>query len=136
MADWSTMVRAPLIWLGEPDPIASIDMAQAEDAELGDIRELFDLCVGEFRPDIVYGAATFVEAAAAVPVGYNNNPWCDLLLRIAGDKDGNVSAKRLGEWLRRISGRVVRISNGRRFRLVKEPYLRVGRAQYRLKEVT
>jgi hypothetical protein len=69
------------------------------------------------------------------PAGFNLNPFRELLLRIAGDKDGNISAKRLGEWLRRNSGRVVRVADGRRFRLVREPHVHDGRAQYRLKEV-
>src|SRR5262249_13856736 len=126
----------PLVWLGEPDPVASIDTTQAEDPELADVRELFNLCVDEFKPDAIYGTATFIEAANAAPVGFNPNPFKDLLLRIAGDKDGNISAKRLGEWLRRNSGRGVRIDDGRRFRLVREPHVRAGRARYRLKEVT
>jgi len=135
-AEWSTMVRAPLVWLGEPDPVASIDKTQAEDTELANLRGLFNLCVGEFRPDTIYGTVTLIEAATAAPAGFNPNPFKDLLLHIAGDKDGDISAKRLGEWLRRNSGRVVRIDDGRRFRLVREPHLRDGRAQYRLEEVT
>jgi bifunctional DNA primase/polymerase-like protein len=135
-AEWSTMVRSPLVWLGEPDPVASIDATQAEDPELADLRELFDRCLGEYLPDTVYGTATFVDAANAAPVGFNPNPWRELLLRIAADKDGDISAKRLGEWLHRNSGRVVRVSDGRRFRLVRQPHLRDGRRQYRLEEVT
>jgi hypothetical protein len=135
-AEWSTMVRSPLVWLGEPDPVASVDKTQAEDPELADLRELFDLCVGEFRSDAVYGTATFITAANAAPVGFNPNPFKELLLRVASDKDGDISAKRLGEWLYRHSGRVVRISDGRKFWLVREPHVRSGRAQYRLKEVT
>jgi hypothetical protein len=135
-AEWSTMVRSPLIWLGEPDPVASIDTTQAEDSELADIRELFNLCVAEFKPDTIYGTATFIEAASAAPTGFNPNPFKELLLRVAGDKDGNISAKRLGEWLRRSSGRVVRIADRRKFWLVREPHVYCGRARYRLKEVT
>ena len=135
-AEWSTMVRSPLVWLGEPDPVASVDATQAEDPELADIRELFNLCVDEFRPDTIYGTATLIEAASAAPVGFNPNPFRDLLWRIAGDKDGDISAKRLGEWLRRSSGRVVRIADGRKFWLVREPHVRTGRAQYRLKEIS
>jgi hypothetical protein len=134
-AEWSIMVRSPLVWLGEPDPIASVDTTQAEDPELADLRELFNLCVDEFRADTIYGTATFIEAASATPIGFNPNPFRELLLRIASDRDGNISAKRLGEWLRRNSGRVVRIADGRKFRLVREPHVRMGRAQYRLKEV-
>jgi hypothetical protein len=134
-AEWATMVRAPLIWLGEPDPVASIDATQAEDPELADLRELFNLCVNEFRSDTIYGTATFIEAANAAPVGFNPNPFKEFLLHIAGDKNGDISAKRLGEWLRRNSGRVVRIADGRKLWLVREPHVRMGRAQYRLKEV-
>jgi hypothetical protein len=134
--EWSTMVRSPLVWLGEPDPIVSIDATQAEDPELANLRGLFNLCVDEFKPDAIYGTVTLIEAASAASIGFNPNPFKDLLLRIAGDKDGNISAKRLGEWLYRNSGRVVRIDDGRKFRLVRQPRLRDGRAQYRLEEVT
>jgi putative DNA primase/helicase len=48
-AEWSTMVRSPLIWLGEPDPVASIDTTQAEDPELADLRELGEWWRGELR---------------------------------------------------------------------------------------
>jgi putative DNA primase/helicase len=135
-AEWSTMVRSSLVWLGEPDPVASVDATQAEDPELADLRELFDRCLGEYLPDTIYGVATFVEAANAAPVGFNPNPWRELLLRIAADKDGDISTRRLGDWLHRNSGRVVRVIDGRRFRLVRQPHLRDGRAQYRLVEVT
>jgi Bifunctional DNA primase/polymerase, N-terminal len=135
-AEWSTMVRSPLVWLGEPDPITSVDKTHEEDTELADLRGLFNLCVSEFKPDAIYRTATFIEAASAPPVGFNPNPWKELLLRIAGDKDGEISAKRLGEWLHRNSGRVVRIEDGRKFWLVRQPHLRDGRAQYRLEEVT
>ena len=133
--EWSMMVRAPLIWLGEPDPIASVDDAQAEDTGLADIRELFEWCVSEFVPDKIYTSAGLIEAACVPPAGFNPNPIKELLLRIAGDKDGNISPKRLGEWMHRNSGRVVRIADGRRFRLVREPHALSGRARYRLTEV-
>jgi hypothetical protein len=134
--DWSRMVRAPLVWLGEPDPVASIDTTMVEDPELADVRELFGLCVQVYAPDAVYATKTFMDAADAPPAGYNTNLWRDLLLRVAGDKDGDISARRLGDWLHQISGRVVRLEDGRRFRLVREPHVLRGRAQYRLKEVT
>jgi putative DNA primase/helicase len=135
-AEWSTMVRSPLVWLGEPDPVASVDATLIEDPELGDIRELFGLCMSEFKPDTIYTSAGLIESAQAASVGFNPNPLKELLLRVAGDRDGDMSAKRLGEWLHRISGRVVRLEDGRRFWLVREPHLRSGRAQYRLREVT
>jgi hypothetical protein len=41
--EWSRMVRSPLVWLGEPEPVESMESARDEDPELGDIRELFEL---------------------------------------------------------------------------------------------
>jgi hypothetical protein len=134
-AEWSTMVRSPLIWLGEPDPVASIDTTQAEDLELADLRELGEWWLGELKLDEDYLSARLVEIAHEVPHGFNANPLKDLLLRIAGDKDGDISIKRLGEWLRRNSGRVVRLSDGRRYWLIRRQ-TRIGRAAFRLSEVT
>jgi hypothetical protein len=134
-AEWSTMVRSPLVWLGEPDPVASVSATQAEDPELAELREWIELWLAEFLLSTGYSSASFVEAASVAPAGFNTNPIREFLLRIAG-KDGEISAKRLGEWLRRNSGRVVRVADGRRFWLVREPHVRDGRARFRLEEVT
>src|SRR6516162_10098214 len=40
---WSTMVRSPLVWLGELDPVISMDGLRDEDIELANIREFFGL---------------------------------------------------------------------------------------------
>jgi len=134
-AEWSTMVRSPLIWLGEPDPVASIDTTQAEDPELAEVRELGEWWRGELKLDEDYLSARLVEIANEAPLGFNTNPLKDLLLRIPGDKDGDISVKRLGEWLRRNSGRVVRLSDGHRYWLIRRP-TRTGRAAFRLSKVT
>ena len=132
--EWSTMVRSPLVWLGEPDPIASIDTTQAEDPELTDLRELGEWWLDELRLDEDYQSARLVEIAHEVPRGFNTNPLKGLLLRIAADKDGDISVKRLGEWLRRNSGRVVRLSDGHRYWLVRKQ-ARASRAAFCLSEV-
>jgi hypothetical protein len=67
--------------------------------------------LAEFKLDEFYTSASFVEAARAAPIGFNLNPIKDFLLRVAGDKNGDVSAKRLGEWLNRNCGRVVLIDH-------------------------
>src|SRR5262249_41065992 len=43
--EWSPMGRSPLVWLEEPDPVASVDKPQAEDPEMAEIRELHDLWI-------------------------------------------------------------------------------------------
>jgi len=133
-AEWSTMVRSSLVWLGEPDPVASVDTTQAEDAELADLRELCEWWLGELKLEEGYLSARLIEIANEAPQGFNTNPLKDLLLRIAGDKDGAISVKRLGEWLRRNSGRVVRLSDGHRYWLIRKQAA-AGRAAFRLSEV-
>ena len=134
-AEWSTIVRSPLVWLGEPDPVTSVDTTQAEDPELVDLRELGEWWLGELKLDEDYLSARLVEIAHETPRGFNANPLKDLLLRIAGDKDGDISIKRLGEWLRCNSGRVVRLSDGHRYWLIRKQ-ARAGRAAFRLSKVT
>jgi hypothetical protein len=130
------MVRSPLVWLDEPDPVASVDATLIEDPELADICELFDRWLDELRFDMSHMSASIIEAWSVAPAGFNPNPTKEFLLRVAGDKNGDISVKRFGEWLRRISGRVVRASNSRRYRLVREQALtRTGRAAFRLEEV-
>jgi putative DNA primase/helicase len=133
-AEWSTMVRSPLVWLGEPDPVASVDTTQADDPELAELREWFILWLAEFRLDEPYASASFVEAARAAPVGFNPNLFKEFLLRVAGDKNGDISTKRFGEWLHRNCGRVVRI-DGRRYWLVKGRDSKTNAATFRLSEV-
>ena len=133
-AEWSAMVRSPLIWLREADPVASVDMTQAEDPELADLRELVDLWLGDLKLDYPYTTASIIEAWAAAVVGFNSNPHKEFLLQVAADKNGSVSAKRLGEWLRRNTGRVVRVPDGRRFWLIRKQ-ASANRAAFCLSEV-
>jgi putative DNA primase/helicase len=108
---WSRMVRSPLIWLGEPDPIGSMDATREEDPELANVREFFLLWITyDLGLDTPYTTSRIIEIARArAGVGrldLNPRPFEEFLLRIAGD-GGNISAQRLGWWLRKISGRVV-----------------------------
>ena len=119
-AVWSKMVRSPLIWLGESDPILSMDEIREDDPELTNIREFFELwknCGLNFATP--YTTAQIIEFACTVtPNSYNPLYLKNFLLRVAADRRGNpndISPERLGRWLRRISGRHV---DG--YKLVKE----------------
>jgi putative DNA primase/helicase len=128
---WSRMVRSSLVWLGEADPVVSGDWIRAEDPELSTIREFFDLWLTyDLGLDTPYTTARIIEIACAAPAPGDFNPpvFKELLQRIAGEKDG-VSAKRLGWWLRKISGRVVG-----NYRLTKR--LDVARTYFSLSRVT
>jgi hypothetical protein len=117
--EWSRMVRSPLVWLGELDPVESMNTARAEDPELNDIRELFELWPGYFDLDERYTTGRIIEVACEAPAAndFNRQPLKDLLQRVAGDREGGgISAIRLGWWLRGISGRIeggLRLNMGR-----------------------
>ncbi|MCJ2144413.1 bifunctional DNA primase/polymerase [Methylobacterium sp. E-066] len=112
---WTEAVRAPLIWLGQQDPCASMDTAREEDPELSAIRELFghwqehlELSSGFTTNAIIKSAC---EKAPSSSLHLNQQEFLrpefrDLLLRQAGD-GGAICSRRLGKWLARISGRVV-----------------------------
>jgi hypothetical protein len=135
-AVWSRMVRSPLVWLGEPDPVASMDAAREEDEELSSIHEYFDLWENyslDFDTD--YTSSRVVEVASmrmdsGNQLDLNPHTFEQFLLRVAADKNGNISAQRLGWWMRKISGRVVA---GRR--LVRGRDDRSAVATFRLERV-
>ena len=137
---WSTMVRSPLVWLGEPDPVISMEGLRDEDIELANIREFFGLWL-EYGLDLdtPYLTADIIEeATAAAPSNYwGPREFKPFLLRIAAAKGDatKVSAERLGHWLRKISGRIVKLIDAqgveRRYRLDKEQD-RTKRASFRL----
>lgn len=113
--DWSEMVRAPLIWLGEADPVASMETAREEDPELSAIRELFGHWREHLSPSSGYTTNTIIKTACEKRPGasfdYGTQDFIapefrDLLLRQAGD-GGAVNSRRLGKWLSKIKGRVV-----------------------------
>src|SRR5215472_15493511 len=108
---WSKMVRSPLIWLGEPDPVSSMDEIRKEDPELATIGEFFQLWQDYgLGLDTPHTTARIIELACTATPNSYNPPWFkDFLLRIAARKgsQGDVSPERLGQWLRRISGRIV-----------------------------
>jgi putative DNA primase/helicase len=104
------MVRSPLVWLGEPDPIDSMETVRAEDPELTNIREFFGLWPAYMKLDFLDTTARIIEIAEGQgSTSFNTTDLKAFLLRVAAakGKSDDVSPDRLGWWLRRISGRVV-----------------------------
>jgi hypothetical protein len=107
-SEWSDAVRAPLIWLGEADPVASMETARDEDPELTLIREVFSYWRDHLVLDSPYTTNQIItRACERDPLSeFTLAEFRDVLLRVAGD-GGTINSKRLGKWLSRISGRVV-----------------------------
>jgi RepB DNA-primase from phage plasmid len=94
---WSRMVREPLIWLGEVDPVGSMDQGWDEDPEIRDIREFFDSDLMMIRTP--YYTKQIVQLA----IGHEVE---DLMKRVGG-KNGEIDPHMLGKWLHHIEGRHV-----------------------------
>jgi len=103
-SQWGRMVRGPLVWLGQPDPVASMEDARRDDPELAAIRQLLTT-PGWIDDGRMHRVRDVIEKSK------RDSDLAELLDRIAGERGDTVSNKRLGWWLRKISGRVV---DGRR----------------------
>jgi putative DNA primase/helicase len=105
--EWSDIARAPLIWLNEADPVASMEIAREEDPELAAIRELFAQLPHHFG-EREWTTAELIQIACERSYGreFIRPELRELLLRVAGE-GGAVSGKRLGKFLSKIGGRVV-----------------------------
>jgi phage gp37-like protein len=113
-AEWSQTVRASLIWLGQPDPVDSMEQAREEDPELCAIRELhmhwqehLGLLSHHTTSALIKTACEREGFPALSGLGRFAKPdFRELLLRQAGD-GSEINSRRLGKWLSRVKGRVV-----------------------------
>ncbi|MGL4961003.1 MAG: hypothetical protein ACRC67_07205 [Inquilinus sp.] len=105
---WSDMVRSSLVWLGEADPVLSMEKAREEDPQLMEIKEIF----GQWRECLHLGDRYTTKAiitCATDSFGQDGLRYPDLndaLVKVAG-QGGRISSKSLGRWLMRTHGRVV-----------------------------
>jgi hypothetical protein len=103
------MVRAPLIWLGQADPVASMETARLEGPELSSIRKLFLRWREELNLNGQYTTRQIIQCALKSDRPSNeraDSELQDLLLRVAGDS-GAINGLRLGKWLSGINCRIV-----------------------------
>jgi putative DNA primase/helicase len=106
---WSAMVREPLVWLGEHDPIKSMDAARTADPARAAAYEL----VGHLKHRIGIDKPVGVRDIVAIA---NKKSTSDapaypkfraLLIEHAGTMKGDaIDPVRLGKWLRNQHGRV------------------------------
>ena len=135
-SDWSWFVREPLVWLGRADPVKSMEAGRAIDPVLLAIKAVMAGWKGEVGLNVARSALDVVKAATEAPPKPNtsrrqhepSSAWqarkdaCradwerrkasqavfrDALIRVAGDGHGDVSTRRLGDWLGRQAGRPV-----------------------------
>ena len=115
-AQWTGMVRAPLVWLGETDPVVSTETIRDEDPVLSSIRGMIEFWINyELGLATPLTTSSIIDTACAQQGGGDFNPpaFKQLLLQVASNERDprEVSPKRLTLWLGRISGRVVSIKS-------------------------
>jgi hypothetical protein len=107
-ADWSDYCRQSLLWLGLQDPAACIFDAMNNDPDrelLGEFLDVWFSTFGKIPTQVK-------DVIKEVKKDFANEIFLELMVDIAGERDGNLNAKRLGRWIKRHAGRVV---NGMRF---------------------
>jgi putative DNA primase/helicase len=116
---WSETVRGALIWLGEADPVATIEAVRANDPKRGDL-----LAVTEHWARLIH--AKPVTALEVVSTARSDPDFNEALLSVAGVA-GVITTKRLGLWLRSNKGKII---NG--MKLVSDGASRIGTFLWRL----
>jgi hypothetical protein len=103
---WSRVVREPLIWLGEADPVRSMERARDMDPEQAAARELVAHWAACLGLDKQYTVREIVQRVCHDGNVFVNRPeFRELLLSQCGAR-GQVDTRKLGQWLKRISGRL------------------------------
>jgi putative DNA primase/helicase len=134
--DWSNHVRSALVWLGETDPVDTMDGARESDPVLTNLRSVMTgwaEAIGHTEQVtasklVTYANKTFQSGAFSGPVEYSHEILREALLTVAS-AGPTISTRSLGKWLKANSNRVVdgmRITiahadshNGARYRLEK-----------------
>jgi hypothetical protein len=102
---WSEMVRAPLVWLGLPDPCTSLKAIERDDPERGTHLQLMSAwhtCFGD-KAKTSHEACEVARKAAVMDSSLaGDEKALEAILReIAVDRGGAFNARRLSAWLRK-----------------------------------
>ena len=107
--EWTRLVRSPLVWLGKPDPVESMDKLRVEDPEHVDMAELFNQIEAIFALNRPFKARDLINVAEEhdAKTGTLSYPALrDVLMRIT-DSHSAISVKSLGYWLAGKTGQIV-----------------------------
>lgn len=106
--DWSRIVRSALVWLGQADPVETMEAARAEDPVLTSLREVFRSWHEAVGP-ASHTTGKIKTAAERTGLGGNrlHAELYQALCAIADDRRGGIDTMALGNWLGRHKGRIV-----------------------------
>ena len=103
-SDWDKMVRRPLIWLGQPDPIQTADELREQDPDIETMRAMF-AAWREIYSDQVVTAPKVVKDGLEYGLAQHVYPDLHDALQLACM--GKIDARRLGNWLRFHKNRII-----------------------------
>jgi len=115
-SDWCRTVRDALMWLGEADPVASMEEVRKLDPKLDSTQSIlaqWRLVIGNRRVtarDIIDAATEQADGPSGLPGRFAHPDFRDSLLSVAGS-DGTINVRRLAKWL---GGSVGRVIDGRK----------------------
>lgn len=104
-SDWTRLVRAPLVWLGLPDPAAAMFTSMAQDPD----RELLGRFLAACRKNFGISATSvreLVERAERTSSGGLDGELAEVVREVAEER-GTINRRRLGRWIARHQGRIV-----------------------------
>jgi hypothetical protein len=99
-SEWSSLCRQPLLWLGLEDPAQCVFDTMAHDPDreyLGEFLRLWFEKYGTYSTSV----KTLVDGL------YSNPDLRDMVQDIAAERDGTISRRKLGWWLKKHAGRIV-----------------------------
>jgi hypothetical protein len=114
--EWSDFVRSPLVWLGQDDPVKSMDEAREDDPIRRAEHSLIAIWRTRLGLNVGYTAAGLIKKAneqtsREIDSHVYESDWTypqlrELLVQQAGTPRGDIDARRVGNWLMSIRGRV------------------------------
>ena len=109
---WSDTVRSALIWLGRPDPVATMETARKDDPNLQAMEAIFAVLkeaigIGFEKANTVAQIVALADERAPGINGYKllYSGLKEALLNVANDR-GTIDARELGKWFSRHKGRI------------------------------
>jgi putative DNA primase/helicase len=110
--EWSRLIRDALIWLGEPDPLGTMNRTREQDPRREALAAVLEQWSGVLQHKRV-SAKEVIDIATGFQAGsvdykrhYLYPEFREVLLNVAGDA-GHVNSRRLGNWLSDNQGKIV-----------------------------
>jgi hypothetical protein len=100
---WSQSIRGALTWLGEPDPVNTMEVVREEDPD----RLQLIMMIDAMRDAEVFGIGKAVSARALVAKAKDASATALIEALGTFEQRGEVNLRRLGMWLARMKGRIM-----------------------------